>query len=171
MKEIPEIDLHIYVVNKSLLGLNAIQEIERRIICDKLFAEKLEEIQEYYRNFQEINIDESVNTFKLIPLYLEPSESKKMTLAAQQISATDSKFKYIKTFISAENYVMIRMFHNPENKEYEFYAMCEDESLMKDIIIKIPSINIETKTNESGVAKVYAEYIPEDIELTVVLNK
>lgn len=170
MKKISEIDLHLYVVNKSLLAYETVHDIEQRIIFDKKLADDIEEIKEYYQNFETYNIEDELKIFKLVPLNTGILTGAKLTLAAQQTTATSPGLKYIKTFISGEKYVLIRMFHDPINKEYEFYVLCENEALVKNAVIKILSINLEIKTNENGFAKISAEYIPDDAELTVILN-
>jgi hypothetical protein len=170
MKEIAEIDLHLYVLNRSLLDKEIAEEIERRIPADSQLAAELEEIKEFYSNYEQTIYEKTQKVFVLAPLNLKFNKPEQITLAAQQSTTTESRLKYVKSFLSAEKYVIVRMFHNPETKEYEFYVICEDERSVKNAIIKIPFLNKELITNEEGVASITEDYIPEDVEILVELQ-
>ncbi len=170
MKEIAEIDLHLYILNRSLLDKKIVEEIESRIPADSPLAAELEEIKEFYSNYDQTEYEKTPKVFVLTPLNLKFNKPDRITLAAQQSTTTESHLKYVKTFLSAEKYVIVRMFHSPETKEYEFYVICEDERSVKNAIIRIPFLNKELITNEEGIAKIIEDYIPEDVELVVELQ-
>ena len=170
MKEIAEIELHLYILDRSLLDKKITEEIERRISVDPQLAAELEEINEFYCNYEQTVYEKTQKVFVLTSLSPKLNRPDQITLAAQQSTTTEPSLKYVKTFLSAEKYVIVRMFHNPETKEYEFYVICEDERSVKNAIIRIPFLNKELITNEEGVAIIAEDYIPEDIELIVELQ-
>ncbi len=169
MKEINEINLHIYLINKALLDARIREEIEKRLECDLSLKNEFEEIKEFYNNLEKIESEKTDKIYLLQPLDMKSYQSENIILAAQQSSTVQPKQKYVKTFISAEKCVMVRMFHNPKDKEYEFYVVCEGNENVMNACIKIPAFDIEIFTDENGCAKISAEYIPDDIELTVTL--
>lgn len=170
MKEIAEINLHLYILNRSLLDKEIVEEIERRITTDSKLTAELEEIKEFYSNYDQTEYEKTPKVFVLTPLNLKFNKPDQITLAAQQSTTTESQLKFVKTFLSAEKYIIIRMFHNPGTREYEFYVICEDERSVKNAIIRIPFLNKELITNEEGVAKIIEDYIPDNVELIVELQ-
>lgn len=170
MKEIAEIDLHMYVLNRSLLEAEIIQEIERRTQTDCKIADELEEIKEFYRNYEQTIYEKTQKVFILTPLNLKLNKPDQITLAAQQSTATESQLKYVKSFLSAEKYIIVRMFHCPETKEYEFYVLCDDERSVKNSIIRIPFLDKEFIADEGGAVKITEDYIPDDVEIIIELQ-
>ncbi len=168
MKEISEVELHLYFQNKSLLEDGIINEIEIRLESDQKLLAEFEEIKEFYANLKQLNPDD--RAYLLNPMESNYAEERKIVLAAQQSAETESKLHYVRTFISSEKYVMVRMFHNPQEKEYELYVICEDNEIVKNAVIRIPFLNQEIITDEKGFARVIASYLPDDIELNVVLK-
>jgi hypothetical protein len=170
MKEINEVELHLYFLNKSLLEDDVNKEIEKRLEYDQTLKDEFEEIKEFYVNLEQIENEKVTKTYMLAPLNLNSHKPENIVFAAQQSSTVEAKLMYVKTFISAEKCVIVRMFHNPTVKEYEFYVVCEGNENEKNACIKIPSMGIDLYSDENGHAKISAEYIPDDIELTVILQ-
>jgi len=170
MKEINEIELHLYIKNKALLIPEIREEIEKRIGTESKMNEELEEIKEFYNNYESLEKDNCQKTYLLTPLKLKTNKPEQISLAAQQFIDAKPKLTFVRTFISAEKYSMVRMFHNLQQKEYEFYVICEDNKKIKNAIIKIQSMDIEIRTDENGWAKISVEYIPDDIELTLIFQ-
>jgi hypothetical protein len=168
MKEIKEADLHLYLINKQLLDDELKKEIETRLETDKNLQDKFEEVKEFYFNLKRMDAVDKI--YQMMPMEMNFPGTEQIVLAAQQSIDTESKLRYIKTFISSEKYVMIRMFHNPKADEYEFYVICDDDKIVDKAIIRIPSLNKELITDESGFAKTVASYLPDNIELSVMLR-
>lgn len=170
MKEITEMDLHLYILNISLLDKEIVEEIGRRISTDLRLAAELAEIKEFYNNYNQTVNEKTQNVFVLTQLSTNHNSQEQITLAAQQSTATKTHLKYVKTFLSAEKYVIVRMFHKSETKEYELYVICEDERSVKNAIIRIPFLDKVLIANEEGVAKITEDYIPDDVEIIVELQ-
>ena len=167
MKEITEEELHLYIINRNQLDAGTADEIERRALIDIEFRKNIDEIAEYYRNFEIYSNIDKEGVYLLLPMKDEYQANEQLTLAAQQNTTIEHGVKYIKTFISSEKYIMIRMFHNPELGKYEFYLVSDNLELVKNAVIKIPSLHKELITNTEGIAKLQIEYLPDDIELIV----
>ena len=59
MKEINEINLHIYLINKALLDARIMEEIEKRLECDLSLKNEFEEIKEFYNNLEKIESEKT----------------------------------------------------------------------------------------------------------------
>lgn len=167
MKEINEEDLHLYIINKNQLDAAVITEIEKRASTESAFRKKIEEIEEYYHNYEMFSKIAKEGVFHLLPIVNKNKANEQITLAAQHNNSVEMEEKYIQTFISSDKYVMIRMFRNSALGEYEFYLVSDNSELVKNAVIKIPSLQKELISNEEGIAKIQIEYLPDNIELFV----
>jgi hypothetical protein len=171
MSEIGEVELHLFYKNKDLLESWIIKEIENRLKTDESLRNEFDEIIEFYENYARLQCELTDNTFQLKPLILNLCDKEKILLAAQHSESTESQIKYIRTFLSSEKYLIVRMFNNTAIGEYEFHVISDGDENMKNAVIKIPFLNKELVTDKFGFANIKASYIPNDIEISVTLNK
>jgi hypothetical protein len=170
MKMINESDLHLYHLNKDLLNAGVRNEIEYRLSFDQGLIDEYGEIVEFYDNYEKGGTGKEVKTYSLAPLSLESDKPTNIVLAARQSESAEPCVQHVKTFISAEKYIAVRMFRNSKSKEYEFYVLSEGNENVGNACIKIPVMNRELYTDEHGFAKISAEYMPDDIEVKVILR-
>ena len=147
MKIISETELHLYILNKDLVASEIREEIENQLECNSDLRIELDEIREFFEIFNTLEKSDSKKVFLLTPLILKTNRQEGISLAAQHATPDVSKINYVKTFISAEKYVMVRMFHNPKIKEYEFYVSGIIKSLYSDsTLIKVSGARITILT-------------------------
>jgi hypothetical protein len=167
MLEITEKDIHLYILNKSLLKPDVIKEIERLKTTDEIFNSELEETKEFYKIYNQLEYQEKKYSFTLTPLYAA-KEKKIMKFAAQQNTIMEDKLKYINTFSSAENLIMVRLFYNPIDKDYSLYVLCEEDVTKAEYaVIKLGNIDKDFIADKKGFLKIKKDLINEESNIRV----
>ena len=162
MKIITDEILHLYVINPELVESELISEIERNIKNSPEFSERLEKIKLFYRKFEKTSNaepdsnkpPEDPSIITLFPLSTESLDTMAYAkLAANNDAEPKDLYKYVKTFVSARNLVLIRLHHNFAKNKYRLFLISEDMTNVANVKIKIPELKMELTSNSRGIVE------------------
>ncbi len=173
MKEITEEALHLYVVNKNLLDLETLNKIEELLSKDTSFQDQIKEIKEFYSIYEQLSLKTS-NEFILCAAESTPEHDKSIKLAAMQSNVGLSEQTYLKTFLSADNYIITRIFYNPIEQEYDLYVIPEDNKVdVSYAVLYLSEIGKEFVADSNGVIKIKSGFIdfPQQISIRIPIAK
>lgn len=173
MKEITEEALHLYVVNKSLLDMETLYKIEELARRDASFQDQIREIKEFYSIYGQLSLKTS-NEFILLAAESTPEHDKSIKLAAMQSNVSLSEQTYLKTFLSADNYIITRIFYNPIEQEYDLYVIPEDNKIDASYaVLYLSEVGKEFIANSKGVIKIKSGFIdfPQQIYIRIPIAK
>ncbi len=154
MIEITEQDIHLYIINKSLLDDIIVNEIEKRLKVDNTYLSRINELKEFYQIYNKVAKTNLDYTFLLEPMN-KGKMNERLKLAAQQKNRTEDKLKYVNTFVSAENLIITRLLYNEVQKEYELYVLCEDDSsLVSYAIVEFENNLTKFITDQNGFIRI-----------------
>ncbi|MCL5028581.1 MAG: hypothetical protein M1480_06120 [Bacteroidetes bacterium] len=173
MKDITEEELHLYILNKTLLDKDILNRIEEIAGKDESFQKELHEIEEFYSNYNQISSNRQ-NTFFLNAPQLETFRIKSIKLAAMQSVAESTDLTYIKTFFTGDNYLITRLFYNSKDQSYNLFIIPEDDKGdVSNAILYLTGIKKEFLADEKGMIKIKSGFIdfPEQIIIRLPLAK
>lgn len=161
-------EIHLYVLNPSLLSNEMLFAIEQKMKMENEFNLIVDEIKEYYSLYNELKEKNIINTHILEPL--QKSEEFQFRLAALQSEVIEEEPKYINTFANADKLVLTRLFYNQSSKEYEMHVLFEDESIIQtNFKIWLSETNVELITNKYGIAKIKSENFNKSSSISVAI--
>jgi len=153
MKEITEMDLHLFLLNKSLLNDDTIFEIERKLSCDESLLEELKGVKEFYELFQSLE-NENCGIYTLKEFLSLNSSQNVIKLAAMENSGLSDQ-NYIKTFLSGTNYLLARLFYFQKEKEYRLYIIDnENMDRVANCVVWIAKPERFFLSNETGIVTI-----------------
>jgi hypothetical protein len=168
MLNVTENDIHLYVLNKSLLSNEVIEEIEKRISSDSNFNIEVNEVKEFYEIYERLERADKECSLILKPIYTDETTNN-LRLAAQH-NSIDEKLKYIKTFASDENLIITRLLYNPVQKEYELYILYENDiTKVSNAVVRFLSNNKEFVADKNGIVRIKADFINDKTNIKVNL--
>lgn len=162
MKVISDEILHLYLIKPSLLDLSTREDIENRKIKDFNFRKRIEELQIFYKELE--NINKGVIILTPFKIKKEPDNYK---LAAMNNSRYDDEFQYLTTFASAENLIMIRVHYKKSTKEYKLYLVSENMDKVKNVSLTIQGSDKEYITDNEGITTINDLNIDENTIISV----
>ncbi len=169
MREITEAELHLYHINPTLLDGEIVSDIEELIRTDPEFGKAYQEVKEFYSKYEELASQE---TRRYVLKSFESNEKSKgsFRLAALQNNPQVAGRKYIKTFLSAENYIMARLFYDPGDEEYTLFIISEgSHNDVAHAVVGIKGIEKSFIANERGITKIKGCYLDQQKEITISL--
>ena len=173
MKEITEEALHLYVVNKNLLDLETLNKIEELLSKDTSFQDQIQDIKEFYSIYGQLSLKTS-NEFILCAAESTPEHDKSIKLAAMQNNVGLSGQTYLKTFLSADNYIITRIFYNPQEQEYNLYIIPEDNKTDASYaVLYLSEVGKEFIADSKGIIKIKSGFIdfPQQISIRIPIAK
>ena len=173
MKDISEEELHLYILNKTLLDKDTLNRIEELAAIDENFQKEIHEIEEFYSNYNSISSN-IPDVYLLHAPEVESSGDKSIKLAAMQFIAESTDLTYIKTFFTGDNYLITRLFYNSKDQSYNLFIISEDDKVdAANAVLYLTGIKKEFVANEKGIIKIKSEFIdfPEQIIIRLALAK
>jgi|GEM_PF-6217031 len=173
MKEINEEELHLYVLNKTLLDKNILYRIEKLAAIDEAFQKELYEIKEFYSNYDRISSNRSSVYFLGSP-EAESSGHKPIKLAAMQSISESTELTYLKTFFTGDNYLITRLFYNSNEQSYNLFVLSENDKVdVANAVLFVAGIKKEFIADEKGIINIKSRFIdfPEQIIIHLPLAK
>lgn len=167
MKEINETDIHLFVLNPDLVNREILSKIEFQIKTDENLRNTIEELKEFYKNFNELYNSNLSTTF-----YLEKSEKNEVLnfkLAALNKAETFNEIKYLNTYVNAEKLILTRIFYNPSENVVEFHVVSNEifRSVPFNFRVTLLNSNIVMITDKYGISKLSYEKYNKDMALLV----
>ena len=160
MKIITDEILHLYIINKQLLEVDFLKEIDEQLKSSDIMKKRIEAIKLFYTELNNVERKklEMTSTGKesisLYPFEFNYNNTLKYAKLAADTVNDDKKidaYKYVKTFASAENLYLMRLHHNPVKNEFKLYILSEDAEKISNLKIRIPELNLEFVSDENGV--------------------
>ena len=173
MKDISEEELHLYILNKTLLDKDTLNRIEELAAIDENFQKEIHEIEEFYSNYNSISSN-IPDIYLLHAPEVESSGDKSIKLAAMQFIAESTDLTYIKTFFTGDNYLITRLFYNSKDQSYNLFIISEDDKVdAANAVLYLTGIKKEFVANEKGIIKIKSGFIdfPEQIIIRLALAK
>ncbi len=173
MKDITEEELHLYILNKTLLDKNTLHKIEEIASADENFQKELHEIEEFYSNYSQISSNKR-NTYYLSAPKVGSFPDKSIKLAAMQSIAESTDMTYIKTFFNGDNYLITRLFYNSKDQSYNLFVISEDDKIdISNAVLYLAGIKKEFVADEKGMIRIKSGFIdfPEQIIIRIPLAK
>ncbi len=161
MKFISDEIIHLYLIKKELLEPEISEEIEKRLTSNYRFQKRVSEIKAIYEEYNRINKD----SITLTP-FIKENNSYDYRLAAYN-SENYNEFRYLTTFASVENLIMIRVHYNSSSKEYKLYLVSDDMNKVKNARLKIKGFDMEYITDDEGIVTIKDMIIDENTEIDV----
>lgn len=169
MKLIPDEILHLFIINPNLIEKETLKYIEKYQSTDEDFINRLNEIREFHRVFNE---NHSLwGYIELFPLKPFEANSRSSKLAAAHTKEKENRFKYFTSFISADNVVIMRVQKNDATNEYKLNLITEIPVDFKKVKIIIGGYGKEIIPDEYGVALVSDFLIDNDTNIHINLGE
>ena len=168
MKELEENDLHLYIINKSLLGADVINEIENKLAVDESFREEIREIEEFYNTFESLE-NQNAGVFTLKVLRNAGTNNNVIKLAAMRNSKSDGQ-NYIKTFLSGEDYLFARLFYLSREDKYRLYIIDQENmDRVANCVVKINNKGNYIISDENGIVLFGDQNIADQVEIKIII--
>jgi len=172
MKLITDEILHFYVKNPGSLEPEIKNYIDKLIISDENFRQRVKETEEFYSEFENTEIDFDVESYLTNKIELFPMNNicqNKHKIAASVKTIPVDEYKYINTFISADNLVLIRVHKNEKTNEYKINLVCEDMDKVDSAVMIIDDERYTADKN--GVVVIKDKDIDKFTRISVLLRK
>lgn len=167
MKDINETDIHLFILNPDLVDPDVLNKIQIQIKTDENLKNTLEDLKEFYKNFNELYNSNLTTTF-----YLEKSEKNEVSnfkLAALNKAETLNEIKYLNTYVNAEKLILTRIFYNPSENVVEFHVVFNEifRNVPYNFKITLLNSNIVMITDKYGISKLSYDKYNKDMALLV----
>ncbi|RPI18461.1 MAG: hypothetical protein EHM58_05240 [Ignavibacteriae bacterium] len=158
MKEYKDIELDLYILNRSLLSAEKIREIEDMISSDEEIRNKVIELEEFYNIFNTLEKKCGKKVIKLETLHQDDIENDRYMLAAQHEENKLNYYEHVRTYVSAEKLTVSRLLQNKFSGEYVLYITNEDSPAANSLAY-IPGINKSYIADKNGRVKIKEKFI------------
>jgi hypothetical protein len=117
-----------------------------------------------------IETEENQNILHLYEQYkLNKGSQNFLRLAAMQNASLQNRDRYINTYASAQNFVLMRVMYTSTTKGYQLYLICEDMERVKCAIVSLEGINKDLVADENGIVSLKSGYVNAHLSFQLLL--
>jgi len=167
--------IHLYVTGSITLSQSVRTEIGRLIEEDSGMKKRVDDVKLYYSEFEKIKFSDiefninrliSPNILPMKPYIVFKEENQHTTMAASTGLKDNIEFKYIQSYVSADNVIIARIIHNTIQNEYLIYLVSDNMEEIENAVVCLSGSDYYVS---NGIGEIILKdvYITEDISLNI----